>query len=711
MIDGNLEGLDMFCGAGGMTTAALRAGVRVRIAINHSRVAIRTHEANHPGTRHVCAEMEHVEPDHRIPDFNILFAGVSCTDHSNAKGSATVSDQKRSDAWYVHKFAQARRPPWILVENVREFLDWCRTKVKLQDGQPVWNKKIQGYERIRDLRYRGEYFRAWTAAMEMLGYRWEYRLLNAADHGAAQSRLRLFILFRLQVTGVRNQRIPWPEPTHGKQGGLLTIDEPSGIVRCKQLQPWRGAWEIIDFNKPIASVFGRRTKTGKLKPLVPKTLKRLEVGLIKFNAPQLTDLLWQPEPATRETNAFLAVLKGTSTVARIHLPLPTITAGARHHGLAIPYVAPYHSGRDASRLRRGGSLIDMPLPTLDTQPRFGLAMPFLMQGIGPGLNDPSYQAVWSIDSPVRTLLSRNTMGIVQPYTIDLAHSRDVDRSYCLSRPLGTVTTCESMCLAVPYLVPNFGERPRQRGRTHGVYASLPTVTGHGAGQLAMPFLLPRPGQFDHWQIKRCRSIGEPLNTVIAHHATAYLAQPRPIWKVNFTNLHTLRNSLYRQPFIIDVNHGDGGGRSAGGRVFACWQPLTTVCGKRHHGLLLPFYGTGVADPLDEPLSTVTTKDRHGLALFDDVLPAMSRGGRPLIILNAAEARLLSVMLLLGIGELGFRMLAIDELLQAQGFPADYVLFGTNEEQVKQVGNAVERHVGTALFAAIGEEHALTEVAA
>lgn len=120
------------------------------------------------------------------------------------------------------------------------------------------------------------------------------------------------------------------------------------------------------------------------------------------------------------------------------------------------------------------------------------------------------------------------------------------------------------------------------------------------------------------------------------------------------------------PFLADVNHGgDAGGRTHGVNI-----PLRTITTKRGESLVLPFvteyYGTGGARSTDDPLSTVTTKHRHGLVMVE----------------------LLRTMQTLGIADIGLRMLDVDELAAAQGFPAGYELAGSKADQIKQVGNAV-----------------------
>lgn len=44
---------DLFCGAGGSSTGAVQVpGVQVRVASNHWKLAVDTHETNHPDTGH-----------------------------------------------------------------------------------------------------------------------------------------------------------------------------------------------------------------------------------------------------------------------------------------------------------------------------------------------------------------------------------------------------------------------------------------------------------------------------------------------------------------------------------------------------------------------------------------------------------------------------------------------------------------------------------
>ena len=61
------------------------------------------------------------------------------------------------------------------------------------------------------------------------------------------------------------------------------------------------------------------------------------------------------------------------------------------------------------------------------------------------------------------------------------------------------------------------------------------------------------------------------------------------------------------------------------------------------------------------------------------------------------------MAMYGIIDIKMRMLNIDELKRIMGFPADYVLYGTQAEQKKFIGNAVEVNMSQVLCEALAEK--------
>jgi DNA (cytosine-5)-methyltransferase 1 len=62
-------------------------GVTIRMAANHWQLAVDTHNTNHPGADHSCADISQVDP-RRFPRTDLLWASPECTNHSQAKGRA-----------------------------------------------------------------------------------------------------------------------------------------------------------------------------------------------------------------------------------------------------------------------------------------------------------------------------------------------------------------------------------------------------------------------------------------------------------------------------------------------------------------------------------------------------------------------------------------------------------------------------------------------
>jgi DNA (cytosine-5)-methyltransferase 1 len=195
-----IKACDLFAGAGGTSTGLLQAcaalGHTVELtAINHWPIAVATHSTNHPAARHLCASVDDVNPRslYREGELDVLWASPECCHHSRARGGRPVNEQSRATAHCVTRWAEALRPPVILVENVEELLSWGGLDAK---GNPL---KAQ----------RGKTFMAWVAMLESLGYRVDWRILCAADYDSPTTRRQLFI------QAVRGRlKIVWPEPTH-----------------------------------------------------------------------------------------------------------------------------------------------------------------------------------------------------------------------------------------------------------------------------------------------------------------------------------------------------------------------------------------------------------------------------------------------------------------------------------------------------------------
>ncbi|GER21305.1 DNA cytosine methyltransferase [Variovorax boronicumulans] len=158
-----MRAIDLFAGAGGFSTGAHMADVDVVWAANHWQAAVDVHAANHPGTAHACQDLQ--QADWRdVPAHDLLLASPACQGHSPARGKEKPHhDALRSTAWAVVSACEFHRPQFVLVENVPEFTKWTL-------------------------------FPAWCSAMAALGYSVAPHLVDSADHGVPQHRVRLFLV-------------------------------------------------------------------------------------------------------------------------------------------------------------------------------------------------------------------------------------------------------------------------------------------------------------------------------------------------------------------------------------------------------------------------------------------------------------------------------------------------------------------------------------
>lgn len=394
--------VDLFCGAGGTSAGLARACTAAErsldlTAVNHWERAIETHSANHPAARHLCHGLDDVDPRKLVGrQLDLLMASPECTHHSAARGGKPCEDQSRSTAWHVVRWADALRPKYILVENVREFQTWG----------PLGSNK-------RPLKRRkGETFQAWLQAIRSLGYVVDCRLLNAADYGAATSRTRLFVIAR-RGRGT----IPWPEPTHAKEPvrDLFGLDRPR----------WRAAREVIDWSLPCPSIFTRK------RPLSQNTLRRIEAGLRRFGGAAA-------EP-------FLLVLRQNLDGRSLDLPVPTLTAGGEHVGLVRPFVIGQQSGAVARDTEE-------PLPTVAAAGAISLVEPFVMQMSQSGSNGSRLR---DVEMPHPTITTADDLGLVQPFLVPTNYGErpgQAPRNHDIAEPLPTVVATGTHGVVQPFVV-------------------------------------------------------------------------------------------------------------------------------------------------------------------------------------------------------------------------------------------------------------------
>lgn len=266
----------------------------------------------------------------------------------------------------------------------------------------------------------------------------------------------------------------------------------------------------------------------------------------------------------------------------------------------------------------------------------------------------------------------------------------------------------------------------------------PTVATQGRLALAKVSFLSK--QYSGHPESKNLSIEEPAGTITCkdHHAfvSAYygngnnysVESPAPA-------ILTKDHLALVTPFFM--NYYSGGGQLGG--VDEPCPAITTVPKQR---IVTPVFidqqfGASSAASIEKPLGAITTNPKYSLVTCKGksflMNPQFASAGvsvdspcftliarmdkKPPYFVNTEEGigicikegdspmtvKIKQFMILYGLADIKMRMLRIDELKKIMGFPEDYILIGTQSDQKKFIGNAVEVNMARVLCEAICKE--------
>lgn len=109
--------LDLFCGAGGLSSGFDAAGFRCALAIDHSPAAVETHKLNFASP----AEQADVNELTDLPSTTVIVGGPPCQGFSSAGMRAAGDARNTLVGWYADTISRLR-PAAFVFENVEGFL-------------------------------------------------------------------------------------------------------------------------------------------------------------------------------------------------------------------------------------------------------------------------------------------------------------------------------------------------------------------------------------------------------------------------------------------------------------------------------------------------------------------------------------------------------------------------------------------------------------
>lgn len=222
--------IDLFAGAGGLSLGLKMAGWTVDSALEFDPTALRTHQINMPRVTHLCADVRDVN-FRTFKGIDLVAGGPPCQPFSVSGKQLGNQDLRDMVPEFVRAVREAR-PRAFLMENVHG----------LATGKFV------------------DYLNARILELSKLGYDVHWDVLNAANYGVPQKRLRLFI------AGVpKGTAFKFPTATHGGRRPFATVT--AALAGCPDDEPNKA--KVVYAKNPILrrSPFAGMLLNGKGRPL------------------------------------------------------------------------------------------------------------------------------------------------------------------------------------------------------------------------------------------------------------------------------------------------------------------------------------------------------------------------------------------------------------------------------------------------------------
>ncbi len=421
------ESIHLFAGGGGDLIAAEMIGGYGVLAANHWTCAVENHGANYPDVDHLVGDLAIADPrslPHVVHQATVLCASPEC------------------DGWSLsrnHQEEVSRLGPFDPKQGIgrSRATVWCPMRFATALG----NLTTIIMEQVVDMVREAGAFAAYVAEWEALGWRVQAVCANSAIWGAApQSRDRLYLL-------VTRKSIPKPDLDFRPRCRCLRCDaDVFGIQtwKAKALKratsagpvgkygPRTGQYYytcptcsergqktvVVPYIIPAAAAIEwelRGTRIGdRAEPLAPATMRRIEVGLRRWNAEHLARLsrlgdpkrdepvpIWMPYPTqtARQDMALISppggalqvTLRRNLDTAPVSDPWRTLCASGNHLGVLF---ADEQAGQRA-----------WPPAGLDGM---------LVQAAGHTFERPGYARAWSLAEPSPVISGTLDKALVAP---------------------------------------------------------------------------------------------------------------------------------------------------------------------------------------------------------------------------------------------------------------------------------------------------------
>ncbi len=194
--------VDLFCGAGGLSTGLKQAGFNEVFACDYDKWAVETMRTNHPKTNVVHEPVQKLTPKKLIEltqgqKIHLVAGGPPCQGFSTI-GKGNPEDERNSLFKYFVRTVRVLRPDFVLFENV--------TGLVSKKNEKTLNEIIKAFKKI--------------------GYTLTIQVLEAQKYGVPQKRRRTFIV------GTRGEAFDFPRASFD-------------LIKSDEVVPSRNLGEVL----------------------------------------------------------------------------------------------------------------------------------------------------------------------------------------------------------------------------------------------------------------------------------------------------------------------------------------------------------------------------------------------------------------------------------------------------------------------------------
>lgn len=274
-----------FSGAMGLDLGFEAAGLSPTLAVEIDKHCCATIRKNRPDVSlidgSVCsldAEYLRKARDHSGEVF-LMIGGPPCQSFSSGGNRAALSDPRGNLIYEYMRLLSQVRPRFFLLENVANLVTAALRHRKIED-RPGQHWNLKGYSEgkfdhivsdakpLEEDELSGTAIREILKDFDLLGYKVVLGILDAADYGAPQHRLRFVMM------GSRdNERLCLPTATHGRSVGLAPFRTVRDAIEDLMNDPGLHS----EYTEPVAKYFRHIPEGGNWRHL-PERLKREAMG-------------------------------------------------------------------------------------------------------------------------------------------------------------------------------------------------------------------------------------------------------------------------------------------------------------------------------------------------------------------------------------------------------------------------------------------------